>query len=193
MNQVDEPQVKQKINEINEAIAEEEAKENRDKIVENFKSLSENPENINVQQMWKLSKKLWPKSGTTLPTAKRNQRGKIVTGPREIRNVLAREYKDRLRSRPLRPDLKGLKKRKKMIFKMKIKLAQVKSSPDWTMSDLDKALANLKNNKSRDAEGYINEIFKSGVIGTDLKKSLIVMLNRLKRAKLIATFMNNIM
>ena len=75
-------------------------------------------------------------------------------------------------------------------FKMKMKLAQAKSSPDWTMSDLDKALANLKNNKSRDAEGYINEIFKSGVIGTDLKKSLIVMLNRLKRAKLIATFMN---
>jgi hypothetical protein len=29
---VDEPQVKQKINEINEAIAEEEAKENRDKL-----------------------------------------------------------------------------------------------------------------------------------------------------------------
>ena len=102
------------------------------KIVENFKSLSENPENINVQQMWKLSKKLWPKSGTTLPIAKRNQRGKIVTGPREIRNVLAREYKDRLRSRPLRPDLKDLKKRKKLIFKMKIKLAQAKSIPDWT-------------------------------------------------------------
>ena len=162
------PQVKQKINEINEAIAEEEAKENRDKIVENFKTLSENPENINLQQMWKLSKKLWPKSRITLPTAKRNQRGKIVSGPREIRSVLAREYKDRLRSRPLRPDLAGLKKRKKLIFKMKIKLAQAKSSPDWTMSDLDKALANLKNNKSRDAEGYINEIFKSGVV--DCKK-----------------------
>ena len=75
MNQVDEPQVKQKISDINEAIAEVEAKENRDKIVENFKTLSENPENINLQQMWKLSKKLWPKSRITLPTAKRNQRG----------------------------------------------------------------------------------------------------------------------
>ena len=41
------------------------------------------------------------------------------------------------------------------------------------MSDLDKALANLKHNKSRDAEGYINEIFKSGVVRTDLKSSLI--------------------
>ena len=165
-------------------------RKNHEKIVKNFKSLSENPENINLQQMWKLCKKVWPKCGVTLPTAKRNQRGKIVSGPREIRKVLAREYKDRLRSRPIRPDLKGLKKRKKLIFKMKIKLAQAKTSPDWNMSDLDKALANLKNNKSRDAEGYINEIFKTGVIGKDLKKSLLTMCNRLKQEKLIAKFMN---
>ena len=73
---------------------------------------------------------------------------------------------------------------------MKIKLAQAKTSPDWNMSDLDKALANLKNNKSRDAEGYINEIFKTGVIGKDLKKSLLTMCNSLKHKKLIAKFMN---
>ena len=53
------------------------------------------------------------------------------------------------------------------------------------MEDLDRALANLKNNKSRDPEGYINEIFKIGVIGTDLKKSLLEMLINLKRAKMI--------
>ena len=69
---------------------------------------------------------------------------------------------------------------------MKMRLAQSKSSPDWTMEDLDRALANLKNNKSRDPEGYINEIFKIGVIGTDLKKSLLEMLINLKRAKMIA-------
>ena len=38
---------------------------------------------------------------------------------------------------------------------MKIKLAQAKTSPDWNMSDLDKALSNRKNNKSRYAEGYM--------------------------------------
>ena len=37
------------------------------------------------------------------------------------------------------------------------------------MDDLDLALTNLKNNKSRDPEGYANEIFKHGVIGQDLK------------------------
>ena len=68
-------------------------------------------------------------------------------------------------------------------------MAQAKTSPDWNMSDLDKALANLKNNKSRDAGGYINEIFKDGVIGKDLKKSLLLICNKLKREKLMA-FMN---
>jgi hypothetical protein len=148
MNQFDDPKVKRKIEEISEEIAEEEAVENHKMIINNFKSLSENVENI--------------------PTAKRNTRGKIVSGPREIRNILAREYKDRLRSRPMRPDLKELKKRKKFIFDLKMKLSQAKSSPDWKMSDLEKALSNLKKNKSRDPEGYINEIFKTDVIGADL-------------------------
>ena len=97
MKQIDEPGIKMKISEINEIIAEEEAKENRAKIINNFQSLSENPENINLQQMWKLCKRLWPKSATALPTAKRNCKGKIVSSPRDVRNVLSKEYKDRLR------------------------------------------------------------------------------------------------
>ena len=58
------------------------------------------------------------------------------------------------------------------------------------MSDLDKALANLKNNKSRDAEGFINEILKDGIIGKYLRKSLLLMCKKLKREKLIAKFKN---
>ena len=162
---------KKRIDEISNEIAEDEAKENRDVIVNNFKALSKDTENINLQQMWKLCKKLWPKKGETLPTAKRNHKGKIVTGPREIKKLLAKEYKDRLRTRPVRPDLRGMRKRKKTIFKMKMKLAKSNPSIEWKMEDLDQALRDLKNNKSRDFERYINEIFKPGTIGSDLKKS----------------------
>ena len=140
--------------------------------------------------MWKLCKKLWPKTGATLPTAKRNHMGKIVTGPKDIRNVLAKEYKDRLRSRPVRPDLRKMMKRKTKIFKMKIKLAQAHQSSEWSMSDLERALTNLKNNKSRDSEGLINEIFKMETIGSDLKKSLLLMLNKLRKNKMIPEFLN---
>ena len=48
---------------------------------------------------------------------------------------------------------------------MKIKLAESKASKSWTLSDLDIALGNLKNGKSRDPDGLLNEIFKKNVIG----------------------------
>ena len=171
-------------------ISNEEAEENRAKIVENFRQLSEDPERVNLNQMWKKMKKLWPKEGVTVPTAKRNHKGKIVTGPKDIKNVLAKEYKDRLRSRPIRPDLRNMKIRKEKIFEIKLKLAENNPSKEWNIDDLEKALKNLKTNKSRDFEGLVNEIFKENVIGTDLKYSLLKMFNSLKNQKLIPKFMN---
>ena len=71
---------------------------------------------------------------------------------------------------------------------MKMKIASSKISTDWTMAQLDHALLSLKNNKSRDYQGFINEIFKIGVIEVNLKKSLLMMFNKLK--KLIPKLMN---
>ena len=73
---------------------------------------------------------------------------------------------------------------------MKLKLAEENSSSPWNMNDLDNALKDLKNNKSRDPEGLINELFKKDVIGQDLKISLLSMLNGLKKEKMLAKFMN---
>ena len=90
----------------------------------------------------------------------------------------------------MRPDFKIFENKKKKIFEMKLKIAEANNSPPWKMCDLEAALSNLKNNKSRDYEGYINEIFKTDVAGDDLKESLIIMLNKLKKEQLIAIFMN---
>ena len=61
-----------------------EAEENRSKILKNFKYFSDNPENLNMSGMWKLLKKMWPKQNS-LPTAKRNHRGEIVSGSRVLK------------------------------------------------------------------------------------------------------------
>ena len=58
--------------ELDKSIAIFEAKEIRDTIMKNFKFYSDNPENISLQKMWKLLKKVKPKTNPTLPTAKRN-------------------------------------------------------------------------------------------------------------------------
>jgi hypothetical protein len=190
VNQPDVPENKVKLDHIVNRIHEVEAEENRNKLVQNFKEFSDNPENVNVQQIWKALKRIWPKTASSLPVAKKNYKGKIISGPKDLKNLLAMEYRNRLRTRATRPDLIALKVRRKKIFKMKIKLAQKKESPDWKMSDLDLALDDLKRNKSRDPDGYVNELFKHDVIGDNLKQSLLLMMNQLKKQKLIPKLMN---
>ena len=63
---------------------------------------------------------------------------------------------------------------------MQLKLAEETTSAPQDINYLDKALANLKNNNSRDHAGYVNELFKSEMIGSDLKKSLWLMFDELK-------------
>ena len=69
-------------------------------------------------------------------------------------------------------------------------IASMKKSKEWTILELKKALKDLKLNKSRDHEGFINEIFKEGVIGIDLRNSLLIMFNKMKNEQLIPKFMN---
>ena len=57
--------------------------------------------------------------------------------------------------------------------------AGARKTEDWTMDKLEKILKPLKKNKSRDQHGFfINELLRPGVIGNDLKKSLLMLLLR---------------
>ena len=48
------------------------------------------------------------------------------------------------------------------------------------MFELEKVLKNLKRGKSKDFNGLICELFQEGVIGTNLKESLLMMFNEMK-------------
>ena len=178
------------IEQINLSIAEVEAAENREKIIKQFKYFSENPENIEMQKMWKCLKNICPKVKPVLPSAKRNFKGKIISGKKEIKILLAKEYKNRLRTRPTRHDFISTRLRRERIFKLKMRLSKYRKSAPWTMKDLESALGDLKRNKSRDFEGLVNELFKTDVIGSDLKKSFLLMFNNLRKERLIPEFMN---
>ena len=159
--------------------------------MKHFKSFSDNPDKLNLGQVWKTMNKLWPKCGESLPTAKKDHKGRIVSAPNELKRLYAKEFKERLRTRKMRPDLKHLEKRKKRIFLMKLKLAGSTTSAPWNMFDLDRALRDLKNNRSRDPDGFLNEIFKKDIIGTNLKHSFLIMFNKIKQNQLIPHFMNH--
>ena len=62
--------------------------------------------------MWKVLKSICPKYEHVLPIAKRNYKGDLISDPDELRILLAKEYKQRLRPRPIRSDLGDLKERR---------------------------------------------------------------------------------
>ena len=56
-----------------------------------------------------------------------------------------------------------------------------KNTKDWTEDELIYTVKKLKNNKSRDPSGLINEIFKPPVAGKDLQNGLLDLINGIKR------------
>ena len=70
-----------------------------------------------------------------------------------------------------------------------IELARNTKTANWTKKDLLVVLAKLKNGKSRDPGGLINELFKPGVIGRDLQEALLDLLNLCKSEMHIPDFM----
>ena len=55
-------------------------------------------------------------------------------------------------------------------------------SPPFSVEELNLVLKDLKTGKCKDTDNYIFELFKDGVVGTELRKSLIPLLNRMKNA-----------
>ena len=51
------------------------------------------------------------------------------------------------------------------------------------MSDLEEAIKSLKSGKCRDPEGSIREVFKEESMGDDLKRSMLMLFNILKKPK----------
>ena len=58
---------------------------------------------------------------------------------------------------------------------------------DWTESDLEKALKSMKKNKTRDPHDLINELFKEGIMGKDMKLALLSVFNQIKRDQKLPT------
>ena len=129
--------------------------------------------------MWNLKKHIWLKHKESIPTGKINHQHNLVTGPEEIKTLLAKEYHERLRPRPTHPDFENIQKVKNKAFMIKINKARETKSCDWTIQDLDKVLKGVAQNKSGDPDGLNRSIFHPNCIGINLKESLLIMFNRL--------------
>ena len=63
---------------VEEEISNEVPKNNRDKIVDNFKGLTDTDNSTNINGMWNLKSKILPKHTKPLPVAKKNVDGRLI-------------------------------------------------------------------------------------------------------------------
>lgn len=131
------------------------------------------------QGMWRLKRKLFPQA-TDPPMAKKDSEGYLITSSFSLKQLYAKTYRDRLRQREMLPKLNDIFILKTELWKRRLEKLKKQKTPNWDEKQLNKALKSLKNNKTNDPNLMINEIFKEGCIGTDLKKALLLLVNGVK-------------
>ena len=155
--------------EIEEEIIEATAEKNA-LIVNEYISNMENEEEFSSLGFWKLKRRLFPFTGDP-PMAKKDEIGNIITAPETIKNLYVDTYKDRLRNRSMKPELMDIFHLKSELWETRNEnLKNIKSKP-WEAEDIEAVLKSMKNNKSRDPNGMMNELFKEGFIGQDLREA----------------------
>ena len=185
----DDESLENELQEMEKEIAKATEEENKEIIMNNFKTLGDRHDTVNINGMWGLKKKLFPKIAQSKPTGKRNTAGQIITNPDGLKNLYLETFVHRLRHRPIREDFKDIKFLKEQLFQMRLSLAKKTKSENWSLKQLEKVLSSLKCNKARDPHGVINELFRPDVIGQDLKLSLLQLLNGIKDNCFIPDFM----
>ena len=86
-----------------------------------------------------------------------------------------------MRSRPILPGLESYQKNIEREFQDILSITKENNFPDWTLQDLNKVLKSLKKNQSQDTMGLSNEIFMHENIGMDLRKSVLLLCNNIKK------------
>ena len=144
------------------------AKEFFEQIKEKTAGIDSEVGGMNSGRLWSLKKEIFPKCRDP-PTAMLDPvTGNLLTSEDKIEEAAIEVYKNRLKNRPMKDDLKHVKDAKEMLCEKLLKLAKSRKTPPWTMKDLDAVLKSLKKQKTRDPYGLANDLFRPETAGDDL-------------------------
>ena len=99
-------------------------------------------------KIWKIKQKLCPKTANSVPVAKKDEHGNLVSSRGQLQDLYVRVYKDRLRHRSIRPEYSQLKDNKEYLFQLRLNLSKTQKTPDWSKSDLLKVMKKLKSSQT---------------------------------------------
>ena len=173
---------------LEEELADKYADNIFDKIKEEISGMTNDEGAINSGKLWKLKKKLH-KNYKDPPTAMKDSKGNLITEKGKILDETVKYYTKVLENREIKKGLEKHKEDRELLAERRLEQSKKNKTPDWDMDDITLALKSLKNNKSPDAFGYINELFKPGVIGSDLKLAFLRLMNQIKKQQVYPSCM----
>ena len=159
----------QKLNEVIDAIAVH-AENKYNKVVKELEEMKPEGRKINSQKFWKLKRKVCPKTRDP-PTAMMDREGNLITNKNATDDRAIEVFTERLKPNRMKEHLKSLEETENKLCDMRLKLSKLKKTEPWSLEDLEKVFKELEKDKSRDAIGHANEIFKCA--GSDLKLAVL--------------------
>ena len=178
----------QKIEDLEEEIGTDICDKNAAKVREYISETNAPEGKLSQTGFWKLKSKLFPRPSDP-PMAKRDEYGNLVTAPSELKKLYAATYKHRLRHRKMKAEYKDILILKNQLWIRRLCNLKQKVTHPWTIGNLNKVLKSLKNNQSRDPMGMINELFKPGIIGDEMKTATLDLMNNIKSFMYVPTNM----
>ena len=156
------------------------------KFIKDQLDLIQDDDKLNINGFWKLKSRLFS-TNKTPATAKRDASGNLITSNHALKKLYLETYSERLSHKPMKPELMDMFWLKTELCQIRISNAARNLTPNWTVKNLKNVLSKLKNNKSLDPLGMVNEIFKPGCIGSDLFTALLRLFNQCKLSQSIPT------
>ena len=170
---------KEKLEKTLEAIAEV-AEKKYQMLVKELKKMNPEKGKIDSQRFWKMKKKVFPKS-KDLPSAMLDKFSNLLTTQESIEARALEVYGESLQPNAIKEHLKSLEENINKLCDLRLNLLKSIESDPWTLDDLKRAVKDLDRDKSRDALGHANELFKEEVAGTDLKLATLRLMNHIKK------------
>ena len=177
-----------KLIEIEEAIANELSSNNAEKVKEYVGSIETLDGNFSQIGLWKLKQKLCPQT-TDPPMAKYDNTGNLITTTEGLKSLYLDTYRNRLKHREMNENYMDIYFLKSELWQSRLENLKRIKTKDWNMKQLENVLKGLKNNTSMDPNGMVNETFKEGYMGSDLKNALLIFFNSIKSNHIIPHYM----
>ena len=98
--------------------------------------------------IWGLKRKMFPKNSESLPIAKRNSGGRLISSKKELMSLYLETFKHGLRHRPIKRNFVYLKQLKEKLYTQRLEIAKNRKTEPWKLDQLKFVLRSLKTGKS---------------------------------------------